>query len=219
MKKKLNILIACEFSGIVRTAFEERGWNAISCDLLPTELPGKHFQCDVFGCLHKHNRWDLLIAHPPCTYLANSGVRWLYGPDGERIEERWCEVKKGALFFKKLWEQSIPHIAIENPVMHKYAREIIFGKRQTRKPDNVLQPWMFGHTQVKATCLWTRNLPKLVPTNNVREETMALPYGERAKVHYASPGPDRWKERSRTLPGLAKAMADQWGTYIENLTK
>jgi len=127
-------------------------------------------------------------------------------------EERWRQMREGAEFFRELYNADIPHIAVENPIMLGYAQDIIGVK-----PTQVVQPWMFGHKEVKATCLWLRNLPALIPTANVKEETMALTYAERAKVHYASPGPDRWKIRSRTLSGLAAAMATQWGSYLEEL--
>ena len=169
----------------------------MSCDLLPTESPGPHYQGDVFDIID--NGWDLMIAHPPCTYLSNSGVSWL-----NRQEGRWGKMNDGANFFKKLWMANIPKIAVENPIMHKYAKNII-GQNQTQ----VIQPWMFGHLEQKATCLWLKNLPQLVPTNNVKEEMMKLPYKERAKVHWMGSG--KGKERSVFFTGIAKAMADQWG--------
>ena len=190
----MRVLVACEFSGIVRDAFIDRGHDAWSCDLLPTESPGPHYQDNIFHVLTKTiYDWDLMIAHPPCTYLTNSGVSWLY-----RKEGRWNKMREGALFFKHLLEADIPQICIENPIMHKYAVEII-GRRQ----DQVIQPWMFGHGETKATCLWLKNLPELKHTNIVE--------GREQRLHYLPPSKDRSKLRSITYPGIAKAMAEQWG--------
>lgn len=196
----MNVLVACEFSGIVRDAFTARGHAAISVDLLPTERPGAHYQGDVEQFVKSllPGTFDLMIAHPPCTFLANSGVRWLYR-DGEEDPERWWEMEQSAKFFRRLLEMDIPRIAVENPVMHRYGKAII-----GRGPDQIIQPWQFGHGETKATGLWLKNLPKLEPTNIVD--------GRQPRVHHASPGPDRWKERSRTLQGIAGAMADQWGS-------
>jgi hypothetical protein len=188
----VKVLVACEYSGRVRDAFRKLGHDAWSCDLLPTESdPTYHYQCDVFDVLD--NGWDLMIAHPPCTYLTNSGVRWLYTESG-----RWDKLKDGAEFFKILLNASISRIAVENPIPHKYALEIIKNKYT-----QIIQPWMFGHGETKATCLWLKNLPKLMPTNIVE--------GREQKVHLMAPSPDRWKERSRTYQGIAAAMAAQWG--------
>jgi len=196
----MKILIACEFSGVVNQAFTDRGHDVISCDLLPTEKPHlKHYQGDINNILNE--KWDLMVAHPPCTYLSNSGVCWLY-----RDKDRWIKMIEGANFFKKLLDTDIPRIAIENPIMHKYAIEII-GRRQ----DQVIQPYMFGHPEKKATCLWLKGLSILKETNNVKEEMLKLPDNERQRIHYLSPSKTRWKERSRTLIGIAQAMADQWG--------
>lgn len=195
----MKVLIACEFSGIVREAFKAKGHDAWSCDLLPTEIPGQHYQRDVFEVLNFD--WDLMIAHPPCTYLCNSGVCWLSKQEG-RLEK----MRKGALFFNLLFKSRIPMIAIENPIMHKYAREIIGIKYS-----QIIQPWMFGHKEKKATCLWLKNLTPLIPTTNLKEETNALPMKEQQRLHYASPGKDRAKLRSTTFKGIANAMADQWG--------
>lgn len=208
---KPRVLVACEFSGVVRDAFAAWGWDAWSCDLLPTERPGNHIQKDALEAIKKLNPL-LLIAHPPCTYLANSSAKHLYKgmkkENGKNLH-RWKGMRDGAAFFKALWEADVPHVAVENPIMLPYAKKIIGCG-----PTQIVQPWMFGHREVKATCLWLKNLPPLIPTNDVKAETMALPYAERAKVHYASPGPDRWKERSRTLTGLAEAMAEQWTWYL-----
>ena len=190
----MKILVACEFSGIVRNAFIEQGHDARSCDLLPTESPGPHYQDNIFHVLTKTMyEWDLMIAHPPCTYLANSGVCWLHKQEG-----RMDKMFDGAMFFKALLEADIPKICIENPIMHKYAVEII-GRRQ----DQVIQPWMFGHPESKATCLWLKNLKPLIPTRvmSVREQ----------RLHKLPPSPDRAKLRSITYKGIAEAMAEQWG--------
>lgn len=195
----MKVLIACEFSGTVRDAFIEQGHDAISCDILPTEQPGPHYQGDVRYILN--DGWDLMIAHPPCTYLANSGVSWLY-----RQEGRWEKMKEGALFFRDLLNADIPKICVENPIQHKYAREII-GEKYTQ----IVQPWQFGHPEQKATCLWVKNLPELQETQNVIEDMQKLSDRERQRLHYLPPGKDRWKLRSKTYQGIANAMAEQWG--------
>lgn len=195
----MKILIACEFSGRVREAFRKKGHKAWSCDLLDTEIPGNHYKGDVRDILNEG--WDMMIAHPPCTYLTNAGVMWLY-----KQKDRWQKMKEGAEFFKLLLDAPIKLKAIENPIMHKYAVEII-GRRQ----DQVLQPYMFGHTERKATCLWLQGLPKLKETNNVYDEMMKLPKNKRERLHYLPPSKDRWKLRSTTFQGIADAMAQQWG--------
>lgn len=187
----MRVLVACEFSGIVRDAFRERGHDAWSCDLLPTDAdPSYHIQDDVRGVIDK--RWDLMIAHPPCTRLCNSGVRWLH----ER--NLWGDLKEGAALFRYLLEAAVPRIAVENPREHKYARELI-GRRH----DQSIQPWQFGHGETKEIRLWLKNLPPLKPTNIVK--------GREPRVHYASPSKDRWKVRSTFYKGIADAMAEQWG--------
>jgi hypothetical protein len=183
-----RILVACEFSGIVRDAFIARGHYAMSCDLLPTEKPGPHYQGDVRDLLL--DRWDLMVCFPPCTHLAVSGARWFKNKQEEQAE--------ALHFVQNLLDAPIPHIALENPVS-------IISSR-IRKPDQTFQPWQFGHGEVKRTCLWLKNLPKLKSTNIVE--------GREARVHKMPPGPDRWKERSRTFEGVGEAMADQWGDYI-----
>lgn len=195
----MKVLVACEFSGTVRDAFIAKGHDAMSCDLLPTDSPGPHYQGDIFDVIN--DGWDLMIAHPPCTYLSNSGVSWLY-----KQKDRWKKLIDGAVFFRNLLLADIPKIAVENPIMHKYAKEII-GKEQTQ----VVQPWMFGHMEQKATGLWLKNLPKLKPTNDVKEEMLKLPKNQRERLHYLPPSKDRWKERSKTYEGIAQAMAEQWG--------
>ena len=203
MRNRLKVLVACEFSGVVRDALTARGHLATSCDILPTERPGQHFEGDVLRILR--DGWDLMIAHPPCTYLCNSGVRWLSTEPG-RVENM-CEATR---FFRALLNAPIKYVAVENPIMHKYAVERI-GRRQ----DQVVQPWMFGHPEKKATCLWLKNLPKLVPTNDVREEMAALPKSKSDRIHQMSPGPERSRLRSITYQGIADAMAEQWGSYVQ----
>jgi hypothetical protein len=191
----MRVLVACEFSGIVRDAFLKRGHDAWSCDLLPTEKEGPHIQDDVLK--HLDNGWDLMIAHPPCTHLAVSGARWFKHKTREQLA--------AIHFFNYLVAAPIPKIAIENP--------ICIMSRVYRKPDIIIQPWMFGHSETKATCLWLKNLPLLEPTNIVGE---ALPlFGKNGhreqRVWKEPPSPDRWKNRSRFYQGIADAMAEQWG--------
>lgn len=191
----MKILVACEYSGAVRDALRRRGHAAVSCDILPTEVPGPHIQADVLTVLHEG--WDAMIGFPPCTYLANSGVRWLY----ER-PERMGQMAAGAAFWRALWDAPIPLVAIENPIMHKHAKNLIGIGRDVPVQAQVIQPWMFGHGETKATCLWLRGLAPLTPTNIVA--------GRAARVHRMSPGPQRAHERARTYPGIAEAMAEQW---------
>lgn len=196
----MKVLIACEFSGVVREAFRARGHNAWSCDLLPSERSGKHIQGDVFN--HLQDGWDMMIFHWPCTRLTNAGVRWLYGGKGNAPDnDRWQQMEHDALRFRMLLDCGIPKLAGENPIPHRYARSIMGDYSQ------LIQPWQFGHGETKATCLWLKNLPRLIPTNIVE--------GRTPRVHHASPGPDRWKERSRTLQGIADAMAEQWGRIAQ----
>lgn len=180
----MRVLVACEYSGAVRDAFAKQGHYAMSCDLLPSEKPGLHYQGDVFDIID--DGWDLMIAHPPCTHLAVSGARWFK----DKVEEQ----KEALDFVSRLLNADIPKIALENPI------SIISSK--IRKPDQIIQPWMFGHGETKATCLWLKNLPKLEPTNIVE--------GREQRVHKMPPSPDRWKERSRTFSGIAEAMSTQW---------
>lgn len=196
----MKVLVACEYSGTVREAFSKLGHDTWSCDLLPTEIPSeKHYQGDIFDIASEN--WDLMIAHPPCTYLTNAGVCWL-----KKDPPRHERMVAGALFFKRLLELPIPRKCIENPIMHHYAAGII-GRRQ----DQVIQPWMFGHREKKATCLWLEGLPKLVPTSALKAETDALPKNIQQRLHYLPPSEDRWRERSRTYQGIADAFANQWG--------
>lgn len=197
----MRVLIACEFSGVVRDAFAAAGHDAWSCDLLPTEAhTQKHLVGDALNALKQS--WDLLIAHPPCTYLCNSGVRWL-APSGVLNVERHIKMMEACEFFAALYWSKIPHVAVENPVMHKYARDYLASTWKIPAQSQTFQPWEHGEGEVKRTCLWLRGLPLLKPSNIVA--------GRVARVHRASPGVNRWAERSRTLPGVAKAMADQWG--------
>lgn len=181
----MKVLIACEFSGVVRDAFIKNGHDAWSCDLLPSERPGPHIQGNVLDILE--DGWDLMIAHPPCTHLAVSGARW--------FKDKQQEQMAALRFVRYLLMCDIPKIALENPI------SIISSK--IRKPDQIIQPWQFGHGETKGTCLWLKNLPLLVPTNIVE--------GREARVHKMLPSPNRWRERSRTYKGIAEAMANQWG--------
>jgi hypothetical protein len=203
----MKVLIACEESQTVCKAFRAKGHKAYSCDI--NDCSGGHPEWHIRVNVRKvifPTKWDMIIAHPPCTYLCNSGVQWLYDRDGKISEWRWEAMETGALFFKAILDADCDKIAIENPIMHKYAKEII-GRGQ----DQIVQPWMFGHTETKATCLWLKGLPKLVETDNVREEMLKLPKNVQQRLHYLPPGPDRAKLRSKTFSGLAAAMADQWG--------
>jgi site-specific DNA-cytosine methylase len=181
----MMVLVACEFSGRVRDAFIAHGHDAVSCDLLPSDSPGPHIQGDVSTVLN--HGWDLMIAHPPCTHLAVSGARW--------FKEKLDEQALALAFVEMLMEAPIPRIALENPVS-------IISSR-IRKPDQIIQPWQYGHGETKATCLWLKGLPTLEPTDVVP--------GRAAIVHRMPPGPDRWKARSLTYTGIASAMATQWG--------
>jgi site-specific DNA-cytosine methylase len=204
----MKVLVACEFSGIVRDAFRRRGHEAYSCDLLPCEGDQYfHAQGDVLALLRgtwdktrSSGKWfsediDLMIAHPPCTHLAVSGARW--------FKDKKKEQKVALEFVRALLDAPIPRIALENPI------SIISSK--IRKPDQIIQPWMFGHGETKATCLWLKGLPKLVPTNVVS--------GRENRVWKMPPSENRWKERSRTFKGIADAMADQWGNFMEEVAK
>ena len=182
----MKALIACEFSGRVRDAFIARGHVAVSIDYLPTEAPGPHVQGDVLACIRPES-FDLMIAFPPCTYLAVSGARWW--------AERPTEQANALAFVQALASLPIPRIAIENPIGRL--------SRAWRRPDQIIQPWQFGHGETKATCFWLKNLPRLHPTDIVD--------GREARVHRESPGPNRWRNRSRTYQGVADAMAQQWG--------
>jgi len=210
--KTLEIIIACEFSGVVREAFNAyHGVHAISCDILPPE-DGRvdyHHQGDVRELLKRH--WDMMIFFAPCTFLSNSGVKHLY-KDGRKEnginQERWDCMREGAEFFNLLLNADIEFIAGENPIQHGHARKLI------RKYDQIIQPYQFGHMEQKSTCLWLKGLPKLVETNNVYEEMKKLPVHEQQRIHYLTPSDDRWMERSRTFPGIGNAMASQWIKFV-----
>lgn len=195
----MRVLIACEFSGTVRDEFAALGHDAWSCDILPTEKPGNHIIGDVRHIINQP--WDLMIAHPPCTYLSNSGVCWLH-----KDQSRWDRLDEAAEFFKALMYARIPRVAVENPIQHKYARARI-GLKQSQ----VIQPYHFGHKEQKATCLWLRGLPLLKHRTDLKAQTMALPNRERQRLHYLPQTEDRAKLRAVTYPGIAKAMAKQWG--------
>lgn len=186
----MRILIACEYSGVVRDAFIRAGHDAMSCDLLPTEVPGPHYQGDVRDVLNYP--WDMMVAHPPCTHLSVSGARHF---EAKRLDGRQ---QASASFFMSLARAPIPAIAIENPVC--------IMSSLWRKPDQTIQPWQFGHGETKATCLWLKGLPPLRPTNIVD--------GREQRIHRIPPSPERWKERSRTFSGVAEAMAQQWGNQL-----
>lgn len=213
-KGAMRVLIACEMSGIVRDAFAALGHDAWSCDLLPSERPGNHLQGDVLEqtggqateiapmVIHIQ-RWDLLIAHPPCTYLCNSGVRWL-APGGKLDAKRHKLMQEACDFFAALYHAPIPRVCIENPIMHKYALDYLLSAWKVPTYSQTIQPFEHGHGETKRTGLWLRGLPLLVPSQIVA--------GRTPRVHHASPGPDRWKERSRTLEGVGRAFANQWGS-------
>lgn len=187
--KKLKVLVACEFSGTVRDAFLKLGHDALSCDLLPTDVAGPHYQGSVKDIID--DGWDLMIAHPPCTHLAVSGARW--------FKDKKVEQKQALEFVQFLMDASIKMKCIENPV------SIISSK--IRKPDQIIQPWQFGHGETKSTCLWLQGLPLLKPTNVVG--------GRENRIHRLPPSEDRWKLRSKTFQGIADAIADQWGGKVK----
>lgn len=185
----MRLLVACEFSGIVRDAFIARGHDAISCDILPTESPGPHYQGDVRDILY--DDWDTIIAHPPCTRIANSGVHWL------NRRNLWDDLDQACEFFRLFLDHPCPHVAIENPIPHRHAID-----RIGRGYDQIVQPWQFGHGESKAVCLWLKGLSPLSPTRIVD--------GREQRILGMSPSPDRAKNRSRFYPGIADAMATQW---------
>ena len=190
----MRVLVACEYSGRVRDAFTALGHDAMSCDLLPTDAFGEHYQGDVFDIIN--DGWDLMIAHPPCTHLAVSGARHFAAKQASGIQQ------EALAFVQRLLDAPIAKIALENPIS-------IISSR-IREPDQIIQPWQFGHGETKATCLWLKGLPLLKPTNIVE--------GREAKVHKMPPSPDRWKLRSTTYQGIADAMAQQWGGNDQNQT-
>jgi hypothetical protein len=202
---KPRALIACEFSGVVRDAFTAQGWDATSCDLLPSLTPGQHYQGDVRDIIGEG--WDMMIAHPPCTYLSRSGWHWVNKPDCATLplkgEPRRKAAVEAAAFFRLLLDAPIERIAIENP------RPISHVNLPPHS--QVIQPWQFGHGEVKATCLWLRNLPPLMATDIVP--------GRHPACWLASPGKDRWKQRSLTYPGIGAAMAAQWSQLLNAPTQ
>lgn len=209
MSKSLRVLIGCEFSGTVRRAFAALGHDAWSCDLLPAEdRSNKHIVGDVRDILN--DGWDLLmVAHPPCTRLCNSGVRWLsIPPPGRTAEEMWADLDAGAELFSACWNAPVERIAVENPVMHKHAKARIRGYAP---PAQIVQPWWFGEPFFKATGLYLKNLPPLSPTNRLVPPAPGTDeHRAWSRVHRMPPGPDRGRERSRFFPGVAAAMAMQW---------
>jgi hypothetical protein len=192
----MRVLVACEFSGIVRDAFTAAGHDAMSCDLLPSERPGLHFEGDVRDCLDAWGPWDLMVAFPPCTHLAASGARWWRDRPEQQAE--------AMDFARSLWAAPVPRIAVENPI----------GRMSSalRQPDQIIQPWQFGHGETKATCLWLKGLRRLEPTHTASPSLFwhIAPSERVARVHREPPGAHRWKNRSRTYPGIAAAMAAQW---------
>lgn len=184
----MKVLVACEFSGVVRDAFARRGHDAWSCDLLPSETPGQHYQGSILEMLYG-GRWDMMLAYPPCTDLCVSGARW--------FKNKVWEQQQAILFVENLWRAPIERICIENPV------GVLSTKSRLGKPTQIIQPWMFGHGETKATCLWLKGLPPLEPTKIVE--------GREARIHKMAPSKNRGKERSRTLLGIAEAKAEQWG--------
>lgn len=209
------MLVACEYSGRVREGFARLGHNAMSCDVLDTDVPGRHYRGDVRDVLD--GGWDVMVAHPPCRFLAASGAKHLYQLDrsghtiwheGQRIPNytRQNAQAEAVAFVRELLAAPVPFIALENPA----------GMLSSlfRKPDQYVEPWMFGHPETKKTGLWLKGLPPLVPTNDVSEAMAALPKAQRNRVHYMSPGPDRWKARSTTYQGIADAMAEQWAAHV-----
>ena len=188
----MRVLVACEYSGRVRNAFIRNGHDAMSCDLLPTDAPGPHYQGDVLDIID--DGWDLMIAHPPCTFISKAGVRWLHSDPG-----RWAQLDEACAFFNRLLDCDIPKVCIENPIPHRYAVERLHGRKYT----HIIHPWQHGHGVTKATCLWLRGLWPLQPSDPVPgrgEWLLKLP-----------PSEDRWKIRSTTFQGIANAMAAQWG--------
>jgi hypothetical protein len=200
----VNVLVACERSGVVRSAFRAWGHNAWSCDLEPADdETGEHLRMDAIHAAYSQP-WDLLIAHPECTYLANSGAKHLYA--GTKAEngpnaDRWAHMGAAAAFFLALWNAPVARIAVENPIMLGHPRRL-FG---IPEPTQIIQPWQFGHGETKATCLWLKGLPPLAPTNIVE--------GREQRVWKMGPGENRKRDRSRTYEGIAAAMAEQWGTF------
>ena len=214
--EEMRVLIACEESQVVCNAFRAKGHDAFSCDILPTrgEHPEWHIKDNILNVFWNNHfvtqtkdlwyvpNWDIMIGHPECKYLTNSGVCWLYNKDGSKNIERWNKLELAREFFLKLWNADTQKICLENPIPHKYAR--------LPKYTQIIQPWMFGYMEQKATCLWLKGLPKLEETNNVYDEMMKLPDNKRQRIHYLPPSPTRQRDRSVTYAGIGKAMAEQW---------
>jgi hypothetical protein len=201
----MKVLAACEFSGVVREAFAAQGHDAWSCDLLPSEIPGQHYQCDLMEVINQD--WDMILAFPPCTFLANSGNKWFGADFKERFPDRFERRQKAIDFFMEIANNKCEKICIENPVG--------IMNRVYRKPDQIIQPWHFGHPATKATCLWRKNLPRLVPTKIVHPQHVLVAGKKYSEIHYGTanlPKEIRSQERSRTFLGVAEAMANQWGT-------
>lgn len=213
----MNVLLACEYSNIGSQAFRDRGHTVYSVDLEPNEQPelsnGYHYQGDIFEFWKDRPcEFDLMIGHPPCTYMTNAASGWLYKYDEEtdgkiKDEERWKNMREGAEFFNRLWALPVKRKCFENPVMVGHAKKLLTAGKQSQ----VVQPWMFGVLESKGLCLWLDNLDPLKQTNNVKEEMLKLPKNIRERSHYTSPGPNRWKERSRSFAPIMQAMAAQWG--------
>jgi len=196
----MNVLVGCEESATVREEFARLGHNAWSCDLQDSRIPGKHIKGDVREVFD--DGWDLAILHPPCTYMCNSGVRWL-----STDPERWKMLVEACEFFNACLDAPIPRLSVENPIMHKHARRLV-----RRDYDQIIQPWQYGDGECKATCLWLKGLPRLRPTSVDAPLFGAAPcMGRGQSVHLCPPGPDRARIRSTTFPGIARAMAEQWG--------
>lgn len=208
----MRVLVGCETSGVVRRAFDALGHDVWSCDLLPADDgSNRHIVGDIRDLLG--DGWDLLaVMHPPCTRLCNSGVRWLkVPPPGRTLEDMWAELDAGAALFSDCWNAPIERVAVENPVMHRYAKERI---RNYQQPAQTVQPWWFGDPAFKATSFYLRGLPKLAATHRLTPPASGTEeHKQWSKVHRATPGPNRWKLRSVTYPGIAAAMAAQWGGH------
>ena len=210
----MRVLIGCETSGTVRRAFLALGHDVWSCDLLPSDDgSNRHIVGDVRNLLN--DGWDLGVFHPPCTRLCNSGVRWLSAPPrGKTLADMWADLDEGAALFSACWNAPIERVAVENPVMHHHAKARIDGYQP---PAQTVQPWHFGDPAFKATSLYLRGLPRLVATNRLTPpKAGTAEHKAWSMIHRASPSADRWKVRSKTFPGIAAAMADQWGGYTQD---
>lgn len=205
-------LIACEESQTITIELRKMGIEAFSCDIQPCSggHPEWHIQGDAIKEAYS-GKYSAMIAHPPCTFISNSGVGWLYNKDGTKNIDRWQKLHEGCDLFKMLLYAPIKYKAIENPIPHKYAVELI-----GRKYDQLIQPYMFGEPESKATCFWLEGFPKLIETNNIKEEWQQLPKNRAQRIHYLPPGPERAKLRSKTFKGIAEAIATQWGGFLIN---